>query len=761
MNLSPNTVRFSVDGEFFNDSPRSFKIDSERKQPKNLIDLKERRPESFKIKRKAEKSKQVHRKSSRRKNFEKIKRYSLPVLPDKNIVNNTSSFNPDSSFFGKKLPFTWKKGELIGRGAFGNVYKGLLSTGQFVAVKHLEIPGNIENEKNAHFISFIKEIELLKNLNHPNIVRYIGSTSENNNIYVFLEYVSGGSIASIINKYGHLEESMIRNYAKQILYAINYLHENNIVHRDIKGANILIDTDGLAKLADFGCSKIIELKSSTSGIDSLLGTPFWMAPEVMSQTQHGIKVDIWSFGCTLIEMASGKPPWSQEYSQITALILDIVKSDKIPTIPEHISDEFKDLIKKCLNRNPDERPTAKELLQHPWFTSKKRSKKRSFSNYSLQKMDMDILVHVLKHLDYKSIKNLSLTNLHFHRMLYKDVLWKKIVRIKHPHTFEHLSNKDLKEKKLYQRAYVKIENCNIYWSNSSQLKNTIILKGHSKSLNKIKLLEDRKFLVSCSGDKKIKIWDIENTDTNSPIKISKPYQVLRGHSSSIKSFIVVNNKTLISGSHDKTLKIWDIVSNNQLITLKSHESPINIVHSSNNQVFISGSLDGCIKVWDQNKSTLINTISSHSVEIIDAKIVNSNIYKLSIDNSISIWDTRSLKLTHTFQGNDLTCMDIFGYSIYTGSSDGTFKIWDIRNNSSVNIFESNEKKKFHKINSISLNSFSMVNILKQDGSIIFYDINTKDVILKKVEPKSQIFDIHNSNIATSGADRTIKIWSCE
>lgn len=232
--------------------------------------------------------------------------------------SSSSTSSVASANSPKPLNLAWKKGDLIGRGGFGSVYKGLLSNGQSVAVKVLELPPDVDPTKSSTHASFMKEIDMLKALKHPNIVRYIGSTVEAHTINVFLEYVPGGSIASMVSKYGPFDEHMIKLFARHILQALSYLHHNNIAHRDVKGANILVDTQGVAKLADFGCSKSISVKSSGPGenFQTMLGTPYWMAPEVMRQEGHGRMADIWSFGCTLVEMASGKPPWAKDYTQV-------------------------------------------------------------------------------------------------------------------------------------------------------------------------------------------------------------------------------------------------------------------------------------------------------------------------------------------------------------------------------------------------------------------------------------------------------------
>lgn len=264
----------------------------------------------------------------------------------------------------------WRKGELIGCGAFGRVYMGMnLDSGELLAVKQVSIAANSASKEKtqAHIRELEEEVKLLKNLSHPNIVRYLGTAREDESLNILLEFVPGGSISSLLGKFGSFPESVIRMYTKQLLLGLEYLHKNGIMHRDIKGANILVDNKGCIKLADFGASKkVVELATMT-GAKSMKGTPYWMAPEVILQTGHSFSADIWSVGCTVIEMATGKPPWSQQYQEVAALF-HIGTTKSHPPIPEHLTAEAKDFLLKCLQKEPNLRPAASELLQHPFVS---------------------------------------------------------------------------------------------------------------------------------------------------------------------------------------------------------------------------------------------------------------------------------------------------------------------------------------------------------------------------------------------------------
>ncbi|XP_062190998.1 mitogen-activated protein kinase kinase kinase NPK1-like isoform X2 [Phragmites australis] len=267
-------------------------------------------------------------------------------------------------------PIRWRKGDLIGSGAFGQVYLGMnLDSGELIAVKQVLIgSSNATREKaQAHVRELEDEVKMLKNLSHPNIVRYIGTACEENTLNILLEFVPGGSIQSLLGRLGSFPEAVIRKYTKQLLHGLEYLHRNGIIHRDIKGANILVDNKGCIKLADFGASKQVEKLATATAAKTMKGTPYWMAPEVIVGSGHNCSADIWSVGCTVIEMATGKPPWSHEYQEVS-LLYYVGTTKSHPPIPEHLSPEAKDFLLKCLQKEPEMRSAASTLLQHPFIT---------------------------------------------------------------------------------------------------------------------------------------------------------------------------------------------------------------------------------------------------------------------------------------------------------------------------------------------------------------------------------------------------------
>nr|XP_043630617.1 mitogen-activated protein kinase kinase kinase 3 [Erigeron canadensis] len=256
----------------------------------------------------------------------------------------------------------WKKGRLLGRGTFGHVYLGFNSeSGQMCAIKEVKVVADDSSSKES-LKQLNQEITLLSQLSHPNIVQYYGSELGEETLSVYLEYVSGGSIHKLLQEYGPFREPVIQNYTRQVLSGLAFLHGRNTVHRDIKGANILVDPNGEIKLADFGMAKHI---TNCTSMLSFKGSPYWMAPEVVMNTNgYNLAVDIWSLGCTVLEMATSKPPWGQ-YEGVAA-IFKIGNSKDMPEIPDHLSNDAKSFIKQCLQRDPSLRPTASKLLDHPF-----------------------------------------------------------------------------------------------------------------------------------------------------------------------------------------------------------------------------------------------------------------------------------------------------------------------------------------------------------------------------------------------------------
>jgi len=273
-----------------------------------------------------------------------------------------------------RVQYKWRRGHMLGAGSYGRVYLGMnLNTGELIAVKQLEYMDSVEADREK-VESLESEIAIMRTLRHPNICGYLGterSEGEDTKILnILLEYVPGGSISQLLVSFGAFGENVIRLYTRQILLGLQYLHGNKLAHRDIKGANILVTSDGCVKLTDFGHSKRLEGTAATLNFNSLKGTPFWMAPEVIKQEGHGRRADIWSVGCTVVEMGSGKPPWSELSNPMTAMFA-IASSEEPPAIPEGLTEEAHQFIALCFRRNPSERPTAADLMSNPFVVDAK------------------------------------------------------------------------------------------------------------------------------------------------------------------------------------------------------------------------------------------------------------------------------------------------------------------------------------------------------------------------------------------------------
>ncbi|GEQ71406.1 hypothetical protein JCM33374_g5089 [Metschnikowia sp. JCM 33374] len=288
--------------------------------------------------------------------------------------DDVSDTSDDLDFCGGKK---WLQGARIGAGSFGTVYLGMNPmSGELMAVKQVAIPpgSSKQNEVHRNMITALqREMTLLKELHHENIVLYYGSSSDENFLNIFLEYIPGGSVQSMLQSYGPFEEPLIRNFTRQVLVGLSYLHGVDIIHRDIKGANILIDIKGVAKISDFGISKKVnagdeednnEAIGKQAKRSSLQGSVYWMAPEVVKQTAYTKKADIWSVGCLIVEMFTGRHPFPN-FSQMQAIFK--IGTHTRPEVPELCTAEGHDFLNKTFEFDYSKRATAVELLGEPFL----------------------------------------------------------------------------------------------------------------------------------------------------------------------------------------------------------------------------------------------------------------------------------------------------------------------------------------------------------------------------------------------------------
>nr|BAJ97437.1 predicted protein [Hordeum vulgare subsp. vulgare] len=289
---------------------------------------------------------------------------SISTTNDDETTESMFYVSPNGRF--KRKIRSWSRGVLLGSGSFGTVYEGISDEGVFFAVKEVSLHDQGSNAQQCIF-QLEQEIALLSQFEHENIVHYFGTDKEDSKLYIFLELVTQGSLVSLYQKY-RLRDTHVSAYTRQILNGLTYLHERNIVHRDIKCANILVHANGSVKLADFGLAK---QTSKLNVLKSCKGTVYWMAPEVVNPKKtYGPAADIWSLGCTVLEMLTRQLPYPD--LEWTQALYRIGKGEP-PAIPSAISKEARDFISQCVKPNPEDRPSASKLLDHPFVNRSMRS----------------------------------------------------------------------------------------------------------------------------------------------------------------------------------------------------------------------------------------------------------------------------------------------------------------------------------------------------------------------------------------------------
>lgn len=268
-------------------------------------------------------------------------------------------------------------------------------SGDFVAIKRIRV----DQFKSKQLMRLLAEGHLMEQLDHEHVVKFLGALETQHHIYLVLEYVDSGSLASLVAKYGNLTERLCAVYLRQVLEGLVYLHANGVVHRDIKSQNLLITNSGVVKLADFGIAHLYEtsadssggIKSTTSN-DTDIGSPYWMAPEVIQLIEASPASDIWSVACTALELRTGKPPY---YDLSKAAACFRMVEDDHPPIPassEEVSEDFRAFLMRCFKKEPKARATAAELLEDHWIrnhTEKKAPMKKHTSITNLPRFQVN------------------------------------------------------------------------------------------------------------------------------------------------------------------------------------------------------------------------------------------------------------------------------------------------------------------------------------------------------------------------------------
>jgi len=253
--------------------------------------------------------------------------------------------------------------EKLGDGSYGSVWKSVhIKTGTVTAIKRVPVENDLDE--------ILNEIKIMKQCRSPYIISYYGSYFKDNELWIVMEFCGGGSVSDLMRILDKtLTEDQIAVVVRDALKGLNYLHGIKKIHRDIKAGNILLNGKGESKLADFGVSG--QLSDTMAKRQTVIGTPFWMAPEVIQEVGYDVRADIWSLGITVIEIAEGKPPYSNIHPMRAIFMIPSRPPPKFSD-PDKWSKDLNDFLSKCLTKNADQRPTAEELLKHPFIQKAKK-----------------------------------------------------------------------------------------------------------------------------------------------------------------------------------------------------------------------------------------------------------------------------------------------------------------------------------------------------------------------------------------------------
>jgi len=654
----------------------------------------------------------------------------------------------------------WKIGKPIADSP--HVSLGLLETGELVVVKRIDFDEILPNQGQSLEVrlqKFKQEIAVMQKLEHEHIVQFLGYQITDNILNVFLEYVPGGSLRQVISRFGTLSEGLARVYTRQILLGLEYLHENHTIHRDIKAANILVDITGKIKLADFGCSKICqtELPEATS----LQGSPFWMAPEVILGVGYSYTADIWSLGCTVLEMLTGGPPFCK--LDMTTVLYTIANGVEDPPFPQNISAEASDFLHCCFIRDSKVRPDATTLLTHPFVSNKEDHISEPISlsgpesvlannqiEISIQILPEEILCKIFSWVRASDISAIGLVCKSWNQISAFPVLWKSICEHEWKcQIFFELPGLDWK--KIYFRHLhgIGLFTRDLPWKS---------VKVHKKPIRTLEVWENT--IYSSGDDKRIKVVNL--------LPRPRKGRSFAGHTGCVHRVIVSEGK-LFSVSSDQTIRIWDLTGQSKRVQIGSFrdETPIiNCVVRSNGQL-VSLACDGAIKLWnptttksDQPPEILFagNGQTSTTASCLGYFDLDCPTLVSSVGSVVKFWNLDSLECFVSLHADSLiTCLSVnsFFKVVFSASDSGKVCCWNgftsgllfefVADHSGVCCMESNE---------------DFIVTGGNSGMIQVWDVFTLCKIIEIQAFPTPVIDLKISDewlVAASG--KLIKVWS--
>ncbi|CAM9104018.1 unnamed protein product, partial [Discosporangium mesarthrocarpum] len=270
----------------------------------------------------------------------------------------------------------WLEGERIGKGSFGEVFKAMnCETGTEFAVKKI-----LCSSWTTDVLNLTREIEVMRGLHHQNIVRYLGYEvrSEDGTLLIFQEWIPGDSLTSRLRTYGAFSNTVTRRYTRDVLHGLAYLHDNGVVHMDIKCENLLLDKGGVVKVADFGTALWVSDRKMGNAPRKMTrrGTPLYMAPEVLVQRHFTPKADMWSLGGAVLQMATLRLPWADKnFRSPVQLHRHMMDCQEPPDMPPGLPLALQSFLERCFTWMSEDRPTAQELLKDPFLLEVSQGRK--------------------------------------------------------------------------------------------------------------------------------------------------------------------------------------------------------------------------------------------------------------------------------------------------------------------------------------------------------------------------------------------------